>query len=256
MMDEDDLSQIEPRLAEVLHKERREAIRYAIVIVICTPFFAALASFVVVAVLSYIFYFNHFDFYHIDATSFYTCLNGFLAFMVVFILRYTFLPDEPNQFNIYWIISTVIFFLLLFLTYGTELKERLPGGFGFIYTGIGFSILGLLGKAYLDIPVTEYDERANPFYAFILAMTGFIAMAYGELFSSSWLWVPPKPDEIRIGAWILRKLATEKAMRLHNYREHGRALNFLLRLKLVKITEGTLETTEKGSVLIGRKFRY
>ena len=124
-----------------------------------------------------------------------------------------------------------------------------------MFAGIGFLILGLTGRVYMDMPVMDFTGRENPIFAFILAMSGFIAMAYGELFSSSWLWIPPKPDEVRVGAWILHKLAAEKSWRIDNRREHGRALNFLVRLKLAKINDNKLEISEKGLDLIRKENR-
>lgn len=252
-MDETELSQIEQRLGEVLDKERREAIRYAIMTVLCTPVFIILACVIIFFITGYIFKFSNYD---MNAKDLYLGFIVFIAYMIVFVLRYSNPPDEPHEFNERWFIAVVLFIILLLLTYSTELLEQSPVFFGFMFAGISFFILGLLGKVYLDIPINEYDEKENPIYSFVLVTTGFIAMAYGELFSSSWLWKPPKPEEIRIGAWMLRKLESEKTWRLDNRRNHGRTLNFLLRLKLVKITDGSLELTEKGSALTVKKMKY
>ena len=252
VMGEPDVGQIEQCLMVVLNKERREAVGYAIAIVLCTPAFVALASFTICIVIGYVFM-QFRDNYDIDAAGLYTGFIVFLAYMIVFVLRYSNPPEEPHQFNKNWIIAVALFLLLLFLTYSTELLEQNPVFFGLMFTGIGFLILGLTGRVYMDMPMIDFTKQDDTFWGFILAISGFIAMAYGELFSSSWLWIPPKPDEVRVGAWILHKLVVEKSWRIDNRRGHGRALNYLLRLKLAKVNEDKLEITEKGLDLIRKE---
>lgn len=246
-----DISQIEQRLATILEKERREAIGYTILTVLCTPVFVALAGFVVLIILSYIFYSTDNDyFYQMDMIGFYTILNVFLALMIVIILKHTFSPQEEYEFDITWLVAVVIFLLLLLLTYATKFPDKFPAGFGIIYTVTGFLILGLLGRVYLNLPVVECDDRDHPFYTFILAVTGFIAMSYGELLSGSWLWIPPKPDEVRICAWFLCKLALEEDISHRDSSVPKRVLYILSRLKFIRAKEGTLELTQKGRELV------
>ena len=107
-MGEPDVGQIEQRLAAVLDKERREAIKYAIATVLCTPAFVALASFTILLVICYVF--GRSD-YNVDALGLYTGFIIFLAYMIVFVLRYSNPPEEPHQFNKNWIIAVALFFI-------------------------------------------------------------------------------------------------------------------------------------------------
>ena len=250
-MSQPDTGQIEKRLAEILYKERRQAIGYAVATVLCTPVFVVLAGLAVLIILSYIFYISDNDYlYRTDMIGLYTILNVFLALMVVTVLKHTFSPQEEYEFDISWLVAVVIFLLLLFLTYATKLPERVPVGFGIIYTVTGFFILGLLGRDYLSLPVAEYEDRNHPFYTFILVVTGFIAMSYGELLNGSWLWIPPKPDEVRVCAWILYKLALEEGVSYRDSSVPKRVLYILSRLKFVRARDGMLELTQKGRELV------
>ena len=251
-MDEPDISQIEKRLSEILYKERREAIGYALLTVLGTPGVVVIGGLIFLMILGYIFYGVDSDYlYRMDIIGLYTLLNVFLASMIVIILKHTFSPQDEYEFNIVWLVAVVIFLLLLFLTYATKLPERFPDGFAILYAVTGFFILGLLGRVYLDLPLAEYDNKDHPFYAFILAVTGFIAASYGELFSGSWLWIPPKPDEVRVCAWIICKLALEEKMPIHHSDSaQKRFLHILSRLKLVQVKENILELTPKGRDLV------
>jgi Mn2+/Fe2+ NRAMP family transporter len=183
-MAESDISQVEQRLATVLKKERREAIGYALLAVLCTPVFLVIASIIILFVLACALGYAAYD---IDVIGIYTGLNCFVALMIVIILKQTFSPDEEYEFDITWLVALIIFLVLLFLTYATKFPEKFPVGFGILYAVTAFFILGLLGGVYLNIPLNQYDESENPFFRLILAVTGFIAMSYGELLNSSWL---------------------------------------------------------------------
>ncbi|MBN2182790.1 MAG: hypothetical protein JW715_12840 [Sedimentisphaerales bacterium] len=252
-MDEPDVNHIEKRLSEILGKERREAIGYAIMTVLCTPFFAAIVGFVVMIIMVILRYY-FFDIevgYENDLIYFYTILNVFLAYMIVFIFQRTFSLETDSGFDITWLVAVVIFLLLLFLTYVTKLPVKSATGFGILYAVTSFFILGLLGRVYMDLPIAECDDDEHPIYAFILAVTGFIAMSYGELLNGSWLWIPPKQDEVRLCSWILCKLAMEEKVPLHNGDSvQKRVLHILSRLKLVQVKEGLLQLTLKGRNLV------
>lgn len=248
MVDEPDINQIEKRLAEILYKERREAIGYAVLTVLCTPVFAAMVGLVVWIVVGYVLIRTDYD---IDVKAFYTGLNVFLALMIVFVLKYTNPPEEPHDFDKNWLVAVVIFILLLIFTYATKFPEIFPVGFGIVYVGAGLFILGLLGKVFAEGPYIEYDDRRNQFFSLILALMSFVAMSYGELLSSSWLWIPPKQNEVRVCAWILCKLALEEKMPIHHSDSvQKRVLYILSRLKLIHIKENILKLTLKGRDLV------
>ena len=247
-MDEPDVSQIEKRLSEILFKERREAIGYTVLTVLCTPVFAAMVGLVAWIVVGFVLIRSNYD---IDVKAFYTGLNVFLALMIVFVLKYTNPPEEPHDFDKNWLVAVLIFILLLIFTYATKYPERFPIGFGIVYAGAGLFILGLLGKVFAEGPFIEYDNRESQFFSLILALMSFVAMSYGELLSGSWLWIPPKQDEVRVCAWILCKLALEEKMPIHHSDSiQKRVLYILSRLKLVQIKENMLKLTQKGSDLV------
>ena len=148
-MSEPDIKQIEQRLTAVLKKERREAIGYTILTILCTPVFVVLAGLVVWIVVGFVLMRSEYD---MDVKTFYTGLNCFLAYMIVIILKQTFSPNEDYQFDITWLVTVVIFIVLLFLTYATKLPGKIPLGFGILYAVTGFFILGLLGRIYLNLP--------------------------------------------------------------------------------------------------------
>ncbi len=247
-MDEPDINQVEKRLSEILYKERREAIGYTVLTVLCTPVFAAMVGLVAWIVVGFVLIRTEFD---TDVKAFYTGLNVFLALMIVFVLKYTNPPEEPHDFDKNWLVAVVIFILLLIFTYATKYPERFPAGFGIIYAGAGLFILGLLGKVFAEGPYIEYDNRRGQFFSLILALMSFVAMSYGELLSSSWLWIPPKQNEVRVCSWIICKLALEEKMPIHHSDSiQKRVLYILSRLKLVQIKENMLKLTQKGRDLV------
>ena len=110
----------------------------------------------------------------------------------------------------------------------------------------GLVILVLMGSAYMNNPVPEESNTENPILSFLLLVSAFIAMSFGEISRGSWLFFPPKPDEIRVSAWILCKLAMDNTWRLDSRNEQRRVLSILARLKLVKMTNNKLRLTSKG----------
>lgn len=238
-----DLQEVEKRLSVVLEKERREAIGYTVLTVLCTPAFVAMAS--VVFFLVFVYVFQQID-YDMGASAIYMGFNIFLASMIVFVLRQSNPPEEPGDFDKGWLAAVGLFLILLILTYVSGLRERLPVFFGIVYTILGFLVLGLLGSVQMKSPVVEDTGRHNVFISLVLAVSGFIAMSYGEIMFGSWLWFPPKPDEVKLCAWILCKLAEDETWTLSNRAEHERIVRILARLKFLQITENKIELTAKG----------
>lgn len=246
-MNEPDIRQVEQRLTAVLKKEHWEAIGYTVLTVLCTPEFVALASLVVLVVLCYVLYWGDFE---LNAASIYTGINIFLAYMLVFVLKYSNPPDEPHGFDKMWIAAIGVFFVLLILTYATSLREQLPTFFAIVYAVLGFLVLGLLGHVQIDNPVIEDCDSERFFLHLLLAVSAFIVMSYGEITRSSWLWFPPKPDEIRLGTWVFCKLALEKTTQLDSRSVQRRILYLLYRLKLVRVSERKLILTSRGWALL------
>lgn len=246
-MNEPDIRQVEQRLAAVISKERREVIGYTLLTVLCTPAFVVLASLAGMFILFYVFRYSD---YHIGAIGIYTGVNIFLAYMLMFVLMRSNPPEDPNEFDNTWLAGVVVFLFLILLTYATSLRIRFPLFFGILYSLLGFLVMGLLGHVQINKPVTDDSSSENQFLSLLLAIAGFIAMAYGEIAHGSWLWIPPNPDEVRLAAWILCKLAVEIPAPFDSRLAPRHILNLLSRLKLVHMTEGKLKLTLKGADLV------
>ena len=242
-MAEPDIAQIEQRLAVVISESRSKAISYTVLTILCTPAFVLMGSLVLLGVLAFIFRIASFE---INARGIYLGMNIFLAGMIIFVLKFSNPPDDPHEFDRTWLSAVIVFLLPLFLTHATGLPERIPVLYTIIYSILAFVVLGLLGRVQLEQPARDEAERNNAFQSFALAVFGFIADSYGEITRNSWLWFPPKPEEVRLGAWLLCKLAFEKTMPFDTRLVPARILNMLTRLKLVQITDRKLKLTLKG----------
>jgi len=246
-MNGSDIAQVEQRLTAVISTERQRAIRQTLLIVLSTPAFVVLASLPALFLLAYFLRYAH---YEIDARGIYTGMNIFLALMLVSVLRLSNPPEEPHEFDRMWLAAVIVFILPLALTYKTGLPERIPVLFAILYAFLAFVVLGLLGQAQIEQPRREDGDNADGFQLIILALFGFIAAAYGQMLQGSWLWFAPKPDEIRVGAWVLCNAAIEKGTPLEARSVPKRILNMLSQLKLVRITGRKLQLTLKGQDLV------
>lgn len=229
-MTELDIAQIERKLAVVISESRRKAISYTVLTVLCTPAFVLLGSLVMMLLLVIILRFAD---YEINARGIYTGFNIFLGYMVIFVLRCSNPSDEPHPFDKAWLAAVIVFILPLSLPYITGLPDQSPLLFAIVYAGLAFFVMGLLGHVQIGQPTRDKAERENALLSFILVVSSFIATSYGEITRYSWLWFPPKPEEVRLGAWILCQLAIEKTMPLDSQSVPRRILNMLTRLKLV-----------------------
>ena len=245
---EADINQIEKRLSDILEKERREAIGYAVLTVLCTPFFVVITAILPLLIVGFVLH-GVGPNKEITADRVYTLINCFLALMLLIVLRYTFSPDSEYEFNVTWLVALIIFLLLMFLTYGTDIMETNPLFFGIIYTLTGYYILGLLGRVYLDLPTVDYGNK-DIFGSFVLLVAGFIARAYGEVFSGSWLWSAPDKDKISMCAWFLLRLEKEKFASLQNNKVERPVLRILFRLKLIERKEDWFRLSQKGQNFI------
>lgn len=243
-MKEPDLKKVEQRLAAVIGKQRKEVIGYTVLTLLCTPIFVIIASVMVFLIFAFIFQRNYE--YFLSASGIYNGLNIFLGYMIMFVLRYSNPPEEPHEFDIGWLAGVVLFIALLIFTYATNYQQELPTFFGIVYAVAGLFILALLGSAYMNNPVPEESNAENFLLSLILLISAFIAMSYGEITRGSWLFFPPKPDEICVCAWILCRLARENTWRVGSRTEQRRVLSILAQLKLVKMTQNKLILTPKG----------
>lgn len=247
-MSELDIRQVEQRLAEIIRVERREAISYTVLTILCTPAFVLMGSIVIFFVMAHIFRIGR---YNIDARGLYTGFNIFLAGMLILVLRSSNPPEDPREFDKAWLSAVVVFLLPLLLTHATGLPERFPILYAIVYIILSLVVLGLLGRVQMEQPEKDETSHIGAFLSGFLALFGFIADSYGEITRNSWLWFPPKPEEIRLGAWLLCKLKVEKTMPFDAHLVPRRILNMLSRLKLVQVTDRKLKLTFKGQDFMG-----
>ncbi len=241
--DKVDMQQMEPRLATVMKKERRDAICYTLLTLLCTPFFVALVSVALMIMIAFIFRYADFD---INARTFYVCLSLFMATMATFVQSGFNSSERPGFFDLTWLLGVGVLLILIYVTFATSLVETKPDTFAIFYTVAGFTTLVLFGRVYMKTPFTNDTDCEDPYRSLPLVIFGFIAMAYGEIASSSWLWFPPDEDEISIAAWILCKLAEDDDGSIDMRSADTRILRLLSRLKYIQIIDGKLQLTYRG----------
>ena len=245
-VNEPEMREVKRRLVAALKKERRDAIGYAVLTVLSTPVFVVMISLPLMFVMALALRTVR---YGIGGpTSFYTCINVFLGFMAIIVFRRANNRENPRQFDVTWLVGVGGLLLLLYVTHATSLLEKMPGAFAIVYTGTSLLILGLFGRAYVKIPITQNVGREDPNRSFSLTLEifGFVALAFGEIASGSWLWFPPDEDKIRVAAWILCKLALTESWPLDSQSADRPILDLLFRLKYIQVKDEKLQLTLKG----------
>jgi hypothetical protein len=241
-----DIEKVAWQLEAAIRKARREAIAYTLLTVLCTPGFVVLACLAATVLMAWLFRGRWYD---LDAMAFYTGLNLFLASMLATVMAGAgFL--KALQVDKMWFAAAVVFLLLLVVTYATSLMERAPVLFGIGYALGGFLVLGLLGRAEPRGPVNDGLDGRDCVPGTAVAVATLIVSAYGELLSASWLWVPPKPHEVRIAARVLCRLAAKENDPLSSSTVEDRVTTLLSRLKLIEVTQQQLHLTSKGQSLV------
>lgn len=240
-----EIETVERKLARMLETERRDAMVYTALTVLATPVFVAIAALVVMATAGFVLTRLH-GVRIASAVAFYTTTNAFLAYMIVFVLVNANRSLSEFRFETTWIAGVALFVVLMAATYAAPLPQTHPLGFALAYIVMGLVVLGLIGQVRLPDDIAQVPKGENLFFALILAVSGFIVTAYGQIAHSSWLWVPPKPDEVRLGAWLLCKLATDPDSAISSDAVTGRIAEVLVRLKLIGVTEAGAALTHKG----------
>ncbi len=248
-MNEPDVDVVQRRLAQVLEQERREAMGYVVLTVLLTPAFVVVAALIVSGIAGYI-WLKDGTAFDLDPVTFYTTVNVFLAYVIASVPFSGGREARQMQFDRTWIAGTATFVVLLVATYGTPLVERHPVPLALAYGVGGFAILGCMGHSFYADRSAEVPERDPDPLTPLLAVSGFIVAAYGELTRSSWLWQAPEDDEVRIGAWVLCKLASEMSGPCWDEPGHRRIVGLLRRLELVQEADDRLVLTAKGQDFI------
>jgi hypothetical protein len=261
-MEQPDIESVTRSLQVVLQKERREALVYTLLTVLCTPAFVAIASLVIACAAVY---FLRRSIGPIDrAMAMYTGVIIFLAWAIASVPVNA--QRSPTGFaaDRTWRAGVAVFLVLLVITYATPLHEHHPLLFGAAYVALSLLALGLAGQTQLNHPppdvLRDYPapeilrhysrpdilRQAPRIEGFPLAVAGFVVAAYGELLSASWLWVPPKPHEVRLAARVLCRLAAESDRPLAPDTAGDRVVRLLFRLRLIEVAQRQLRLTPKG----------
>lgn len=240
-MSEVETDRIERHLRGVLEKERRDALTYAILTVLGMPVFVAGASLLVglVVLAATPKSWN-------SSTAVYVGFSGFLAYMIAFVLTGGTCPLRIGVPDPLCLLAAGLGAGLMLLAFLTPVRDWLPMAFGVFYATCAFVILGLLGRAWMKRPICEEVNAQDVHCSLVALVSGFVVLAYGEVLRSSWLWVPPTDDEIRLGAWLLSKLAADPNTALGGEAVQGRMFDLLIRLKLIGLTEAGAALTPKG----------
>ena len=242
---EADVDKVTKCLAGTLERRRREAIAYAILTVLCTPVFVVIAGLTVAALVAVLLQ-RSASGVESDAMAFYTAANGFLGYMIVFVLTRSQESRGLFEFHSAWIAATSIFIGLILATYLTAQPEMRPVAFGVLYACGGLLILGLLGQVPLPLCDSPNCVERDGFFSCVLAVSEFIVSAYGDIFSSSWLWRPPEAGRIQLAGLFLLRAAEDGRDPPREDLVDGRTLDLLCRLKLVEIEEHEVRLTFRG----------
>ena len=178
-------------------------------------------------------------------------ISLFLATMAGFVCRGP-NPQERSHhaFDITWLVGVAVLLLLIYVTYTTSYLELKPRAFAIFYMVAGFVAMALFGRVYMKMPVAQDAGSEELHRSLPLVIFGIVAIAYGEIASSSWLWIPPDDDEIRVAAWILCKLALEENWPLDSRSADRPVLNLLFRLKYIQVKDDRLQLTCKGHTFV------
>ena len=130
--------------------------------------------------------------------------------------------------------------------YRTSLPARIPGVFNMLFAVGGLLVLGLIGQVPLANHAARGSGTCKDIFAGLAIIGSGIVTAYAELLSASWLWVPPRPQEVRIAAGVLYRLAIDPDEPFNSSTVNSRLMALLFRLNLVKMTDNELRLTPKG----------
>jgi hypothetical protein len=240
-----DVEEVASHLSTVLARERRDALKYAVLTVLCTPVFVAMGA-ITIAVILAVPLRQAGEGMELKVIAFYTATNGFLGYMIVFVLAYSRESQQPFEFDPALIAAVVVFVALVLATYLTSQPELRPAPFGALYALSGLLVLGLLGQVSLPQQGREeWEGQADP-RAFVLAVSAFIVSAYGELLSSSWLWRSPQPGQIRIAGRFLVRVAEDDRDPPRADLVDSDTINLLRRLRLITAEGDAIRLTYKG----------
>ncbi len=237
------IEKVARRLGRVLVWARRKAIVFSLLTALCAPAFVALVSLAARVLLLPI---ARQPGYWTDVATIYTGMVFFLGLMLILVLVGSAHSLVKTLFSKMWLAGVGIFLLLLILMYRTSLPARTPDVFGMLFIVGSLLILGLIGQVPQAGHAVRSSGTCKDISTGLVVLCGGIVTAYGELLSASWLWVQPRPQEVRIAAGILYRLAIEPDEPFDSSTVNNRVMALLFRLNLVKMAENELRLTPKG----------
>lgn len=266
------------KLRETCADARRDAITFAVLTVLLTPFALVVALLMLLFALSFV------DLPVIDhlgyALSLVTGVNLCLAFMLA---SYFLRPKEAYQRqrsdDSWLLLSFGLFCAILAFSYATQLATSHPTLFWPLYLLLALVMLGCAGHAYepgddyylgwtcgpvlVDNPFTIQDDidRAHIGLGFAVSVAHLILTSYGEIFGSRWLWRDLEERELAASVVLLQGLSARDHVGLMSRirgLNRGAAADIvraMVKLEFVVIDKGQPRLTIKGKEFLGREAR-
>lgn len=268
-----DVGRIRSNLADAIRKSRREALIYAVCTVIFTPIAAAITlAGLVVGMMSFMPRRRGraytYDFEPAIATG------GIILMSVLFASLLASRPrHRPTIHDVLWLLlSAVPLAVIVWLTYGTELKTTSPTEFWIMYGAFALLMLALMGHAYeprddyylgwggyYNDPFTLRDnlDRAHVALGCFASLPTLIFRSYAEIFGSLWLFRGLDEAEEATAAAILFALGqgqtrhAAELLRGLRPKSAARVLRALDKLELLRIGKDGLALSSEGERLVG-----
>lgn len=243
-------------LRRVFERTRKDAITFALLTVLLTPFLLCIAGGV---------FFFALMLAAGGAVEALGSTSGILWFCVAFLLLALYTTWRGHSGGLPWgAIGLVAAVALLSFTGPLGYPEGMYLG---LCGGLSFAALALMGRAYqprddyylgmhhgMDDPFTLRDDadRAHVAVGCALAIPALVLGAFGEVFASRWLWSEVDDELVRSAARLLvaaEARNVDEVIRTIGH-ERGRVFQLLERSKLARIHESRVTLTDEGRRLL------
>lgn len=264
------------RLRHTCDIARRDAVIYAVLVVVLSP--VAVAIFI----LTLLFTLALVDLPFVDylgyRVSFITGVNLCLAFMgASYFLRPKAQYQQKASDSSWLLTAGSLFCVILALCYITPLAASHPAWFWSLYLMLTLVMLGCIGHAYephddyylgwtggpllIDDPFTIRDDidRAHIGLGFLVVIAQVMLESYGAIFGSRWLWRGMQESELAVSAALLQGLAVQDASgvisQIQGMSKESAAdiVRALVKLELVVIEKGRPKLSRKGREFVELK---
>jgi len=245
-------------LSEALRQSGKDAVSFALLTLLITPFLLVLAAGGVVVAVAYM------APALLRGSS--PTATGMAALMLF--LAFAFVSSWPKcraqGATGHLSAAAGVYVALLVLTVMALKSDHVSGAFIALYVALVIVILGLLGRGYtprdsyylglyggrFDDPFTYRDDadRAHVGIGCAMAIPGLLLDSIGQAVSTSWLWRGVSPDVVRASTKVLMGVAAGRGSETLRSvgAQRGVVLRVLKRLDLVQIRKNDLRLTENG----------